>query len=57
MSAVKPDDRNPNKIPDTVNAPPPGPAQPVVKPGPKPDAPARPPFDRGDGVSPVRRQG
>lgn len=48
MSAVKPDDRNPNKIPDTVNAPPPGP---------KPDAPARPPFDRGDGVSPVRRQG
>lgn len=46
--------KNPNAVPNTADAPRPGPAPPVVKQEPvKP----RPAFDRGDGVTPTRRDG
>lgn len=50
-------DKNPNEPPATVNEPSKGPAPPITPPGPRPPAPARPAFDRGDGVNRTRRDG
>lgn len=50
-------DHNPNQPPDTVNEPSKGPRPPITEPGPRPAAPAKPSFDRGDATRPSRRDG